>query len=120
MKPHLVTASLCSALLLASAPAFAAPHAVNAVRKSLPKAEVAANIPRQSTEMHLERRWTGRSRMERGDREVRALNRLEAAGYRQFGDFVRKGSEFVTTANKHGELFRVTVAANGVISAREM
>ncbi len=120
MKPYLAPASLCAALLFASAPVLAAPQAMHAVRESPAKTEAAATIPRQTARAHPERDWTGRSRMARGDREVRALNLLEAAGYRQFGDIVRKGPRFVTTANKHGELFSVSVAANGVISAKEM
>jgi len=84
------------------------------------ESHVPANASQQKVLARVGRRWTGQARMERGDREVWALNLLEAAGYRQFADVTRKGAVFFTTANKHGQLYSVTVAANGAISASEM
>lgn len=53
----------------------------------------------------------------RGDREVRALNALESAGYRQFDNLHRKGGEFVATAMKSGRSYDVTITPAGQIQA---
>lgn len=96
-----MTATLLSALALAApAVAVTAPHNMHAIHHRSPMA----------SQLHKEQ----------GDREVRALNRLEAAGYRHFGAVARNGSGFAMTANRHGRMFAVTITDNGVISASQI
>jgi len=55
-----------------------------------------------------------------GDREVRALNALEAAGYRQFANLRAQGKTFVATASKSGRSYNVTVSSAGSIQANRI
>ncbi len=118
MKTYAAIGVLCSLLIVA--PALAASPAMHGAQEASTNAHKHTNNLQHGIHARLGRLWTGQSPMERDNQEVRALNLLSAAGYRQFGDMTRKGTEFVTPANKHGQLFSVTVAANGVISAKEM
>ena len=54
-----------------------------------------------------------------GDREVRALNALESAGYRQFNNLRANGTDFVATAMKAGRSYDVTVTPQGRIEAKK-
>ena len=54
-----------------------------------------------------------------GDREVRALNALESAGFRQFNNLRANGTDFVATAMKAGQSYDVTVTPQGRIEARK-
>lgn len=62
-------------------------------------------------------RKTAKNMSIQGNREVRALNALEAAGYRQFNNLHAKGADFVTTAMKAGKSYSVTVTSAGRIEA---
>jgi hypothetical protein len=68
--------------------------------------------------MHNATATRAQSHLTQGDKEVRALNLLEAAGYRNMSELQRTGSEFSATASKRGSLYNVQVAANGKISAK--
>lgn len=57
------------------------------------------------------------SRSTRGNREVNALNALEAAGYRQFDNLHADGRDFVATAHKAGKSYDVTITPSGAIQA---
>ena len=48
-------------------------------------------------------------------RQVQALNKLEASGYRQFENLHARGADFVATATKGGKTDAVTVRPSGTI-----
>ncbi len=93
MKIHIAASLLCSLALAAPALALAPHHASQTAIQS---------------------------HREQGDREVRALNLLEASGYRNISAVDRAGHEFKATATKRGTLYNVTVAATGKIAAHQI
>lgn len=97
-----------TAAILAASPALAATQAAS-------KSHAAA-ITSEKTKMHHHHRMARKVSM-RGDAEVRALNVLEAAGYRQFNDLHARGRDFLATASKAGKFYDVTVMPSGSINA---
>jgi hypothetical protein len=85
------------AVFLAASPALAGTQAAT-------KGHATANSIRMKAKMHHHHRMARKVSM-RGDAEVRALNALEAAGYREFDDFHAQGKHFVATATKAGKFY---------------
>lgn len=102
---HLEAAA--SAMLLA-APALAEAATTNAVQSATTgKTKTASTEATKNVSV-------------KGDREMRALNALESAGYRQFNTLHANGTDFfVATAMKAGQSCDVTVTPQGRIEARK-
>ncbi len=127
MSHKFLFAAAASAMLL-TAPALAAAttqHAVHAQAKTAAKTQAASTktasskaVPAKTTRHH-HRSKIARNMSVRGDREVRALNALESAGYRKFNNLHASGTNFVATAMKAGKSYDVTVTPAGSIEANK-
>ncbi len=105
-----------ASIALLAAPAIAMTSDANAIHTKTQTATNSATSVRKAVHRHHHDRLSMNAST-RGDKEVRALNTLEAAGYRQFGTLHAHGSEFVTTATKAGHSYNVTVMPSGKIQA---
>jgi hypothetical protein len=116
---------IAGALLLASPTLAAVPvkdtHKMRAEQPS--GVHRIANVQTQGTRMTQGKREIMRAyrpRVTQGDREVSALNSLEAAGYRNFDNLRASGHDFVATATKAGKTFDVTVLPSGKIQGKSV
>jgi hypothetical protein len=105
MFRNIIIAASCAALL--TVPAIAM------TTQTAPKSSMATSQTDNSTVHH--RHHIAMKSANRGDREVNALNALEAAGYRQFNNLHASGRNFVATAQKAGKSYDVTVNPSGGI-----
>lgn len=119
MSAKILLAAAASTMFLA-APALAATHPARAQSQTAAKTTPAKAAPAKSASAKITHRHHSRMARNvstRGDREVRALNALESAGYRQFANLHAKGHEFVATAMKGGKSYDVTVTGADRIEA---
>ena len=78
-----------------------------------------AKIAAPKTSDHNHHAKMAKNVLGRGNGEVRALNALESAGYRQFNNLHASGTDFVATAMKAGQSYDVTVTPQGRIEAKK-
>lgn len=114
MHSKLLAGAAC-ALLLTSPALAIAPNSASASHAHV--APPTASVKHKTALHHSARRMAIVMQSAHGDREVNALNALEAAGYRGFADLHSKGSDFIATAHKNGKMFDVTVRPGGKIAA---
>ncbi len=114
MYKMLITGAACAILLAAPAAAMT-PNTANVSHTNV---ATSPSTSGNKTATHYgHRNRLARNSSTRGDREVHALNALEAAGYRQFTDVHARGANFVATAQKAGKSYDVTVMPSGNIRA---
>ena len=77
----------------------------------------ASSSMKKETLHHVRAKKISMNSSKSGRSEVRALNTLEAAGYRQLNDLHAKGADFVGTVQKAGKTHDVTVTPAGGIKA---
>jgi hypothetical protein len=116
MYKTLVAAVACVALL--GVPALAAQTKSSSHTAIKVAQQRTTNHPKNSKHAHHHKLAMNASL--RGDREVRALNALEAAGYRRFANLHPKGNTFIATASKSGRSYNVTVSSAGNIQANRI
>lgn len=116
MSKYFVITAACIALL--AAPAVAATSNASVAHNHIQTAAKSVVHTRNAARRHHRDRLATKSST-RGDGEVRALNALEAAGYRQFNNLHVQGANFVATASKAGKSYTVTVMPSGSIQANK-
>jgi hypothetical protein len=114
MYRKLIAGTAC--LILLASPVAAATNATATASQSKVAGHSSTSMQKK-TVRHTHRKKIAMNTSTRGDKEVNALNSLEAAGYRQFANLHAMGAGFVGTAQKAGKIYDVTVMPSGSIKA---
>ncbi|MDE2182814.1 MAG: hypothetical protein KGJ78_07315 [Alphaproteobacteria bacterium] len=125
------TATAIASILFLAGSALAATSLTLAANSSMaPAANTHTNVTQKNAQAnpkhhrmmrhHRKTASMGRHRMAKGDtvvgdREVKALNVLEAAGYQNFQDLHPQGQDIVVHASKNGQSKDVMVTPDGQI-----